>query len=54
MWRFLTAEKDEADRQWARRQGAEAQNHVWDRYVSFDVKKFPTAVSYYYSDWYDC
>lgn len=37
VWRFWTGEPsdgDSADRQWARRQAAEAQNHIFDRYVS--------------------
>ncbi|KAF8315938.1 hypothetical protein DL93DRAFT_2166528 [Clavulina sp. PMI_390] len=32
IWRFITGptEPDEPSRQWARRQAAEAQNHIWD------------------------
>ena len=37
VWRFWMAglPGDTADRQWAQRQAAEAQNHIFDRYVSF-------------------
>lgn len=32
VWRFWTGpETDSPDRQWARRQAAEAQNHIFDR-----------------------
>ncbi len=32
VWRFWTGPTDDcADRQWARRQAAEAQNHIFDR-----------------------
>lgn len=33
VWRYWTGSEDDksADRQWARRQAAEAQNHVFDR-----------------------
>lgn len=34
MWRFWTGPVDDsAGRQWARRQAAEAQNHIFDRLV---------------------
>ena len=36
VWRFWTGVRggdDSADRQWAQRQAAEAQNHIFDRYV---------------------
>ena len=32
MWRFWTESDKSADKQWARRQAAEAQNHIFDRY----------------------
>lgn len=36
VWRFWTGEGiDHPDRQWAQRQAAEAQNHIFDRSVSF-------------------
>ena len=37
VWRFWMAGMpgDTADRQWAQRQAAEAQNHIFDRYVTF-------------------
>lgn len=36
VWRFWTGEgTDHPDRQWAQRQAAEAQNHIFDRSVSF-------------------
>jgi len=39
VWRFWTGPTDDsADRQWARRQGAEAQNHIFDRYVTKSFK----------------
>jgi len=32
LWRFWTGETmDHPDRQWAKRQAAEAQNHIFDR-----------------------
>ncbi len=36
VWRFWTGESNDecSDRHWARRQAAEAQNHIFDRYVS--------------------
>ena len=36
VWRFWMAGMPgaTADRQWAQRQAAEAQNHIFDRYVS--------------------
>jgi len=36
VWRFWTGVGgDSADRQWAQRQAAEAQNHIFDRYVFY-------------------
>ena len=37
VWRFWMAGMpgDTPDRQWAQRQAAEAQNHIFDRYVLF-------------------
>jgi len=29
-YRFSSDQQDDADRVWARRQAAEAQNHIWD------------------------
>ena len=39
VWRFWMAGMpgDTPDRQWAQRQAAEAQNHIFDRYVLFSV-----------------
>ena len=31
VWRFWTGDTDHPDRQWAQRQAAEAQNHIFDR-----------------------
>lgn len=43
MWRFWTGPTDDcSDRQWARRQAAEAQNHIFDRYVCILSYLFPT------------
>jgi trehalose 6-phosphate synthase/phosphatase len=33
VWRFWTGAGDHPDRQWAKRQAAEAQNHIFDRYL---------------------
>jgi len=35
VWRFWSGAGDHPDRQWAKRQAAEAQNHIFDRYLSF-------------------
>lgn len=37
MWRYFSGDEavDAGDRAWARRQAAEAQNHIFDRYVVF-------------------
>lgn len=47
VWRFLTDEKDEPSRQWARRQAAEAQNHIWDSLGErFGLRIIPGARSF--------
>lgn len=40
VWRYWTGSDDDpsSDRQWARRQAAEAQNHVFDRYVCYTLE----------------
>ena len=37
VWRYFSGDEavDAGDRAWARRQAAEAQNHIFDRFVSF-------------------
>ncbi|KDQ16896.1 glycosyltransferase family 20 protein [Botryobasidium botryosum FD-172 SS1] len=46
-WRFASAEADEGARQWARRQAAEAQNHIWDSLGErYGLRIIPGATSF--------
>jgi len=47
VWRFLSGQRDEHEIQWARRQAAEAQNHVWDSLGErFGLRIIPGATSF--------
>ena len=59
VWRFWTGETVESqDRQWARRQAAEAQNHIFDRCVSVGLanSSFYAGTTYFSASFFmgDC